>query len=141
VGIPIVANGDIDSPERAQQVLHHTGADALMIGRGAQGSPWIFRQIEQFLEDGTHLPDPSAQARYEVASSHLRKLHLFYGEHRGALYARKHVNGYVDGLEGSREFMQAFNAAAEAQEQLDLVNAYFERILPTVGMSARGIAA
>ena len=141
VGIPIVANGDIDSPERAQQVLHHTGADALMIGRGAQGSPWIFRQIEQFLEDGTHLPDPSAQARYEVASSHLRKLHLFYGEQRGALYARKHVNGYVDGLEGSREFMQAFNAAAEAQEQLDLVNAYFERILPTVGMSARGIAA
>ena len=141
VGIPIVANGDIDSPERAQHVLRHTGADALMIGRGAQGSPWIFRQIEQFLKDGSHLPTPSAQERHEVAVSHLHKLHTFYGEHRGALYARKHVNGYTEGLEGAREFMQAFNAATEAQHQLDLVDAFFQKAIANTLSVARGIAA
>lgn len=135
VSIPIVANGDIDSPERARQVLAHTGADAVMIGRGAQGRPWIFRQIERFLVDGKQLADPGAGERYDLTRSHLSKLHDFYGDKRGALYARKHVSGYVDGLEGSREFMRQFNAAVEAAEQLDLVDAYFRDALGVAAVS------
>ncbi len=133
VSIPIVANGDIDSPERAKHVLAHTGADALMIGRGAQGSPWIFRQIERYLEDGTLLEAPNAQERFELTRSHLTKLHAFYGDKRGSLYARKHVSGYVDGLIGAREFMQQFNAVVDAQEQLDLVDAFFTQIISQQG--------
>lgn len=136
VSIPIVANGDIDSPAKAAQVLAQTGADALMIGRGAQGRPWIFRQIEQFLLDGSHLPDASAEERYGVTRSHLEKLHLFYGDKRGALYARKHVSGYVDGLFGAPDFMARFNAATDAQEQLDLVDRFFEVALTHSGIAA-----
>jgi tRNA-dihydrouridine synthase B len=140
VSIPIVANGDIDSPERARQVLSHTGADAVMIGRGAQGSPWIFAQIEHYLSTGTLLADPGVDVRHGVATSHLAKLHAFYGDKRGALYARKHVSGYVDGLLGAREFMQCFNAATEGQQQLDLVDAFFETAQPAQA-TAEGLAA
>ena len=141
VSIPIVANGDIDSPHKAQQVLRHTGVDALMIGRGAQGSPWIFRQVEQFLKDGSLVPDPDARERYAVTRSHLEKLHSFYGDKRGSLYARKHVGGYVASLSGAREFMTSFNEATEAQAQLDLTDAYFTSLLASGETDTSGLAA
>jgi tRNA-dihydrouridine synthase B len=111
------------------------------LGRGAQGSPWIFRQIEQFLEDGSLVPDPSASERYAVTRSHLEKLHSFYGDKRGSLYARKHVGGYVASLTGAKEFMTRFNAATEAQAQLDLTDAYFSELLSRGATETSGLAA
>ncbi|MFY0990343.1 tRNA dihydrouridine synthase DusB [Halomonas sp. C05BenzN] len=97
VGIPVFANGDIDSAEKAARVLDYTGADAVMIGRGAQGNPWVFREIDHYLRRGEHLPPPADGERASVLRAHLAALHDFYGEHMGVRIARKHVGWYLAG--------------------------------------------
>ena len=104
VRIPVVANGDIDTPEKAKHVLAYTGADAIMIGRAAQGRPWIFREIEHFLETGTHLPPPEVSEIRDVLVEHLNDLYGFYGIERGVRVARKHISWYTKGLAGSAAF-------------------------------------
>src|SRR5205809_3036781 len=101
VGIPVVANGDIDTPEKAKYVLDYTGADAVMIGRAAQGRPWIFREIEHFLHTGTHLAAPPVAEIHEVLVGHLHDLYAFYGNERGVRVARKHIGWYTKGMRNS----------------------------------------
>ncbi|MGL5775912.1 MAG: tRNA dihydrouridine synthase DusB, partial [Aeromonas veronii] len=104
VSIPVVANGDIDSPEKARYVLDYTGVDAVMIGRAAQGRPWIFREIRHFLETGTKLPPPEREEVRTLMNEHVTNLHQFYGAYLGARIARKHVGWYLDEEETGREF-------------------------------------
>lgn len=125
VNIPVVANGDIDSPRKAKQVLDYTRADAIMIGRAAQGRPWIFREIEHFLQTGRELPEPSVEEMRAVLVRHLRDLHAFYGEHSGVRIARKHVGWYTRNLAGAGTFRENMNKLESAQAQLDAVDAFF----------------
>ena len=128
ISIPVIANGDIDSPSKAAAVLRHTQADGLMIGRSAQGRPWIFREIEHYLTTGKTLPEIDLRTRLDTIFSHLVKLHSFYGDVKGVWYARKHVAAYVKELIESREFMKYFNTIESPAEQLDCLNAYFSRL-------------
>ena len=125
VAIPVIANGDIDSPEKARAVLRHTGADALMIGRAAQGRPWIFREIEHFLRSGVHVAPPSADEVRRALIGHVTELHTFYGEFQGLRVARKHVSWYMAGLSGGGAFRQQFNRLESAQSQIDALEAFF----------------
>lgn len=95
VSIPVIANGDIDSPSTAQRVLEHTGADAVMIGRAAQGRPWLFKQIAAYLKDGCVLPAPSISDRITTILNHISEIHLFYGPQMGVRLARKHIKWYL----------------------------------------------
>ncbi|GIX32325.1 MAG: tRNA-dihydrouridine synthase B [Lysobacterales bacterium] len=104
VRIPVWANGDIDSPEKAERVLCQTGADGLMIGRAAQGRPWIFREIAHFLATGKHLPPPSGEALIMIIHEHLEALHAHYGREQGVLIARKHLTWYLERLPQGRAF-------------------------------------
>lgn len=126
VSIPVVANGDIDSPEKARYVLDYTGVDAVMIGRAAQGRPWIFREIRHFLETGTKLPPPDREEVRTLMNEHVTNLHQFYGAYLGARIARKHVGWYLDEEEASREFRKHFNALDCADAQLEALEAYFD---------------
>ncbi len=128
VSIPIIANGDITSPEKAKWVLDKTNVDGLMIGRGAQGRPWIFQEIEYYLRTGQHLPLLSITDRAAIVAEHLVKLYGFYGEHRGALYARKHVVEYVSDLPLSKEFRQEFNKFEQPKDQLNVLEDYFSML-------------
>ena len=128
ISIPVIANGDIDSPRKAAAVLSHTQADGLMIGRSAQGRPWIFREIEHYLTTGKTLPEIDLRTRLDIIFSHLVKLHSFYGDVKGVWYARKHVAAYVKELLESREFMKQFNSIESPAGQLDCLNAYFSRL-------------
>lgn len=128
VSIPIIANGDIDSPHKAAAVLKQTDADGLMIGRSAQGRPWIFKEIEYFLETGKTLPEIDLKTRLDIIFSHLMKLHSFYGDVKGVWYARKHVAAYVKELLESREFMKFFNTIESPSAQLDCIDAYFSNL-------------
>lgn len=128
VSIPVIANGDIDSTIKAAQVLKHTGADGLMIGRAAQGAPWIFREIQHYLDSGQQLPTISYYERHAIIVSHLRKLHSFYGELKGVWYARKHVAGYVRGIHGAKEFMAEFNRADSPVAQLEQLQNFFDSL-------------
>src|SRR5690606_4016011 len=104
VSIPVFANGDIDSPQKAREVLQHTGADGVMIGRSARGRPRIFRDISHFLRTG-QVPAPLPLVRIEtLVLDHLRAIHQFYGPHLGLGFARKHAAWYLEGYEGAREF-------------------------------------
>jgi tRNA-dihydrouridine synthase B len=132
IGIPVIANGDIDSPEKAREVLCRTGADALMIGRAAQGRPWIFREIEHFLKNGCHLPAPRIDEIRKVLVQHLHDLYAFYGNHGGVRVARKHIGWYVRGLAGALAFRQAMNGLETTQQQLTAVETFF------AGLAARG---
>ncbi|MDG0999033.1 MAG: tRNA dihydrouridine synthase DusB [Gammaproteobacteria bacterium] len=127
VKIPIIANGDIDSPEKAKAVLEHTKADGLMIGRAAQGRPWIFNEIDHFLKTGLLIEPVSLNARYETIKTHVAKLHKFYGGHRGALYARKHITQYFKPYSACTSFLKVFNTKTEPLEQLDLIDALFDQ--------------
>ncbi len=98
VSIPVFANGDIDSPQKARQVLEHTGAAGVMIGRAAQGRPWLFRAINHYLLEGVLPPEPSSTEMIETASGHIAAIHAFYGEHLGTRIARKHLGWYLDTL-------------------------------------------
>ena len=126
VSIPVVANGDINSPEKARYVLDYTGVDAVMIGRAAQGRPWIFREIRHFLETGTKLPPPDREEVRTLMNEHVTNLHQFYGAYLGARIARKHVGWYLDEEETGREFRKHFNALDCADAQLNALEMYFD---------------
>ncbi|WP_372873435.1 tRNA dihydrouridine synthase DusB [Shewanella sp.] len=128
VSIPVVANGDIVSPEKARFVLDYTGADALMIGRGAQGRPWIFREIQHFLDTGEHLAPVGDDEKRHVMLEHLSKLYDLYGEFKGVRFARKHIGWYLD-QEAQRDFRSQFNALETAAEQRSAVERYFDELI------------
>jgi tRNA-dihydrouridine synthase B len=128
VGIPVIANGDIDTPERAKHVLDHTGADALMIGRAAQGRPWIFREIRHYLDHGVRLPSPTVAEARAVIARHLADHYAFYGEAAGVRIARKHLGWYTQQLAGGEAFRREVNAADTARAQLDAVRRLFDRL-------------
>jgi tRNA-dihydrouridine synthase B len=125
VNIPVIANGDITTPEKAKRVLEYTGADAVMIGRAAQGRPWIFREIERYLATGTRLPPPEVSEIHRVLAAHLHDLYAFYGEHTGVRVARKHISWYTKGLAGSAAFRHAMNQLQSCAGQLAAVNEFF----------------
>jgi len=124
--LPVVANGDITTPEEAKHVLEYTGADGLMIGRAAQGRPWIFREIEHYLATGEKLPPPLVSEIHAVLIGHLEDLYAFYGRDRGVKIARKHISWYTKGLAGSAGFRNHMNQLATCEEQLAAVNGFFE---------------
>ncbi|WP_256080546.1 tRNA dihydrouridine synthase DusB [Massilia sp. YIM B04103] len=126
VKIPVVANGDITTPEKARYVLDKTGADAVMIGRAAQGRPWIFREIAHFLATGTHLPPPLVAEVRKLMSEHLQAHYAFYGDFLGVRTARKHIGWYVRDLAGGEDFRQAMNKLESTTEQLRAVDQFFE---------------
>ncbi len=130
--IPVIANGDIDTPEKAREVLRLTGADAIMIGRAAQGRPWIFREIQHFLTSGEYLPAPRIAEICSVLVQHLQELYALYGEQAGVRVARKHVGWYVRGLTGASEFRHAMNKLETAQTQVAAVEDFL------AGLAARG---
>ena len=123
--IPIIANGDITSPEKAKRVLAATGADALMIGRAAQGRPWLFREIEHFLATGTHLMPPRVAEIHQILLAHLEDLYDFYGVDTGVRVARKHISWYTRGLVGSAAFRHAMNQLPDIATQQQAVNDFF----------------
>ena len=129
LSIPVIANGDIDSPEKAKYVLDYTGADAVMIGRAAQGRPWIFREISHYLETGEHLAAPSIQEVKDVLLGHLSELYQFYGEYSGCRIARKHIAWYTKGLRSSNEFRQNMYQVETTLEQAKVVENYFNQLL------------
>lgn len=127
VQIPVVANGDITTPEKAKYVLQVTGADAIMIGRAAQGRPWIFREIEHYLKTGSYLPPPLVAEVSRLMDAHLREHYAFYGEFMGVRTARKHIGWYVQDLIGGEEFRQEMNLLTSCEEQLSAVKMFFDR--------------
>ena len=130
VSIPVVANGDITSPEKAREVLEYTEADALMIGRGAQGNPWIFREVSHFLNTGERLAPPSLMEQHSVLKEHVTAVHAFYGAQNGVRIARKHVGWYLMEHDKDRQFRKVFNALESAEEQLQAIDHYFNNVLP-----------
>ena len=124
--IPVIANGDIDSPHKARQVLDYTGADAVMIGRAAQGRPWLFREIDHYLAHGRQLEAPSPDLIRDLLTAHLGDLYSFYGEHSGVRVARKHIGWYTRTLEGGEPFRRRMNGLESAQEQLSAVQVFFD---------------
>ena len=129
LSIPVIANGDIDSPEKAKYVLDYTGADAIMIGRAAQGRPWIFREIAHYLDTGEHLVAPNIQEVKEVLQGHLSELYSFYGEYSGCRITRKHIAWYTKGLRSSNEFRQNMYKVESTTEQFKVVADYFDQLL------------
>lgn len=128
IKIPLIANGDITSPQKAKHVLDQTQADAIMIGRAAQGRPWIFREIEYFLQTGNELPPPEVKEIHRVLMEHLRDLYEFYGEDTGVRVARKHISWYTKGLAGSANFRHLMNQLQTSQEQVAAINRFFEEL-------------
>lgn len=130
ISIPVIANGDIDSPEKAKFVLDYTGADALMIGRPAQGRPWIFQEIQHYLENGTEMPALPIWEVKSIMLDHVHALHEFYGEFLGPRIARKHVGWYLKEHEQANEFRRTFNAIEIAPAQIDALEGYFDNVAP-----------
>ncbi|WP_104400306.1 tRNA dihydrouridine synthase DusB [Vibrio penaeicida] len=128
VSIPVIANGDIDSPEKAKFVLEYTGADALMIGRPAQGRPWIFQEIHHYLENGSTMASLPVLEVKDIMLGHVKALHEFYGEFLGPRIARKHVGWYLKEHEQASEFRRTFNAIEAAPLQLDALEGYFDNV-------------
>jgi tRNA-dihydrouridine synthase B len=126
VKVPVVANGDITTPEKAKLVLEYTGADAIMIGRAAQGRPWICREVDHYLKTGTHLPAPYVAEVRALMHEHLEAHYAFYGEYLGVRTARKHIGWYVRELEGGEEFRRRMNLLESTSEQLAAVDAFFD---------------
>jgi tRNA-dihydrouridine synthase B len=128
VSIPVIANGDIDSPQKAKRVLDHTRADAIMIGRAAQGRPWIFRDITHYLATGESPPPPPVSEVCRVLVDHLHELHAFYGTEAGVRIARKHICWYTKALAGSAAFRESMNRLETAREQVAAVDDFFIRL-------------
>ncbi len=131
--LPIIANGDITTPEEAQRVLKHTAADGIMIGRGAQGRPWIFRDISHYLATGVLLAPPTIDETEAVLVQHVQALHDFYGPELGVRFARKHVAWYTKRWVGAETFRERFNRLASTEEQLGAIAALFEHDEECVG--------
>jgi tRNA-dihydrouridine synthase B len=128
VKIPVIANGDITSPEKAKQVLKKTGADAVMIGRAAQGRPWIFREIDHYLATGKQLISPEVSEIHQILIEHLHDLYHFYGEYSGVRIARKHIAWYTKGLVGSAAFRHAMNQLQTVEQQISATNIFFSEL-------------
>ena len=128
INIPLIANGDITTPEKAKFVLDYTGADAVMIGRAAQGRPWIFREIEHFLKTGTHLLPPTVEEIHTVMLAHINDLYSFYGEVAGMRVARKHISWYTKGLAGSASFRHNMNTLDTIDLQQAAINTFFAEL-------------
>lgn len=126
VSIPVVANGDIDTPAKAKFVLAKTGADAVMVGRAAQGRPWIFREIEHYLRTGQSLPAPQISEVRRLMDEHLRAHYAFYGEYLGVRTARKHIGWYVRDLPDGESFRQQMNLLDDCNRQLAAVDDFFD---------------
>jgi len=128
IDIPVVANGDIDGPEKARAVLEYTGADAVMIGRAAQGRPWIFREIDHYLRTGRRLPPPTLAEMRALLLDHLDDHYRFYGEHTGVRTARKHIGWYVAGLPGADAFRARMNLIDNTAQQWQAVAGWFDAL-------------
>ncbi|KRG54525.1 tRNA-dihydrouridine synthase B [Stenotrophomonas koreensis] len=129
LGIPVIANGDVDSPVKAAFVLKHTGADAVMVGRAAQGRPWIFREISHYLATGQELPPPTLTEVRDILMGHLAHLHAFYGEPQGVRIARKHLGWYAKDRPENAAFRAVVNRAETPEEQLRLTADYFDALI------------
>mgnify|MGYP006286412887 CR=1 FL=1 len=129
VALPVIANGDITGPEKARQVLEASRADGLMIGRPAQGRPWIFREVLHYLETGEKLEEPSTSEVRDLLLEHLDNLYAFYGEHTGVRVARKHIAWYSKGRRNGAAFRQGVNRVETAREQLEMVRGFFDRLI------------
>jgi tRNA-dihydrouridine synthase B len=127
-GIPVIANGDIDTPEKARQVLAYTGADGLMIGRAAQGRPWRFQEIEHFLRYGEKLPPRTPEEIHTLLQAHLQDIYAFYGMETGVKIARKHIAWYTRGLTGSAAFRKHMNTLNTVAAQQQTVDDFFGRL-------------
>jgi tRNA-dihydrouridine synthase B len=126
IGIPVVANGDITTPEKAKAVLDYTQADAVMIGRAAQGRPWIFREIDHYLNTGEKLAEPEGKEVRDILLEHLHNLYVFYGEYTGVRMARKHISWYSKGQRNGAAFRQAVNRVETVEEQLQITKDFFD---------------
>jgi len=126
VSIPVIANGDITSPEKAAEVLQRTGADGLMIGRAAQGNPWIFREIAHYLATGTKRPPPPVAEVRDTLLAHLENLYEFYGEFSGVRMARKHISWYSKGLRDGAAFRHRVNQVESRAAQVAMVREFFD---------------
>lgn len=127
VSIPVVVNGDITSAKKAKDVLVFTNADAVMIGRGSQGNPWIFHEVNEYIKTGLIVSPPSLAERQKVLTSHIKKMYQFYGEYRGVRIARKHINWYCNMLEGYVSFRKKMNQIDNVNEQLAVVYDFFHQ--------------
>jgi tRNA-dihydrouridine synthase B len=136
VDIPVIANGDITTPEKARQVLEYTKADAVMIGRAAQGRPWIFREIDHYLTTGEKLPEPTVAEVRNILMEHLNNLYTFYGEYTGVRMARKHISWYSKGHRQGAAFRQAVNKAETIEQQLQITQDFFDGLLVREGLAA-----
>ena len=136
VRIPVAANGDIDTPQKARAVLARTGADALLIGRGAQGRPWIFREIAHFLATGTLLPEPSPSEVSRILLGHLEALYAFYGEQQGVRIARKHLGWYAKDQPENAAFRAVVNGVVTAEEQRRMTRVYFDGLAAPMSRAA-----
>lgn len=128
VSIPVFANGDITSPQKAKFVLDHTGCSAVMIGRGAQGQPWLFREIDHYLRTGDILPSPETDEIREILLGHVQELHNFYGEYLGLRIARKHVGWYLQNQPEGSSFRKHFNLIETAADQTAAIKQYFDEL-------------
>ena len=129
INIPLIANGDITNPEKAKLVLDKTGADGVMIGRAAQGRPWIFREILHYLETGKKMPEPSTTEVRDILLGHLDNLYDFYGEYTGVRMARKHISWYSKGQRHGAAFRAAVNRVETVDEQRAMVHTFFEQLI------------
>ena len=141
VSIPVFANGDIDSPEKARFVLDATGADGLLVGRAAQGRPWIFREIDHYLRTGEKLPAPQLIEVEHILLEHLAALHAFYGDVMGVRIARKHVGWYLATLPGAKEFRAHFNRLDGTETQCANVREFFAERYKSLTGDEEGVAA
>jgi tRNA-dihydrouridine synthase B len=128
VRVPVVANGDITSPEKARAVLACTGADALMVGRAAQGRPWLFREIAHFLATGTHLAPPLVAEVRRLLLDHLLAHYGLYGDYTGVRTARKHIGWYVRDLPGGEAFRARMNLLDDCESQVQAVAVFFDAL-------------
>lgn len=136
INIPVIANGDITCPEKAKFVLEYTGVDAVMIGRAAQGRPWIFREIQHYLATGERLPEPSPQEVRDILIGHLNNLYAFYGEYAGVRIARKHISWYSKGQPHGAAFRQVVNRVDSIEHQLQLTHDFFNNLQPREELAA-----
>ncbi len=136
ISIPVIANGDITTPEKAKFVLEYTGADAVMVGRGAQGNPWIFREINHYLATGTHLAPPSLGEIRDTLLEHLQAIYEFYGEYTGVRMARKHICWYSKSQPNGAAFRKKINQLETSVQQLAVTREFFNQLITKEELAA-----